>query len=193
MKELKAMRYKFQEGKEYSTKELMNRIEEFIGERPRKVAYTDGGGNAFSPYKESGAAYVIVEDGKIIKSASKGSLHSTNNRMEMLAIVSAMLSVEDGERLVIITDSQFSINVLMNQWNYANDLQDIFFDSIGEREIIFCHVNSHKGLYYNEYVDKMATREMDKLRKQYNIPNYTYQNSPLYAEKRAMAAASKIS
>lgn len=56
-------------------------------------AYTDGSCDNLSPYGEGGSAYIILKDGIIIKESKKGFVGTTNNRMEMLAIISAVKSV----------------------------------------------------------------------------------------------------
>lgn len=75
------------------------------------IAYTDGGCQNTSVYGEGGSAYLIIHNGEVIKTASKGFLNTTNNRMEMLAILSAVFSVPDGSDLVVFSDSQYAINV----------------------------------------------------------------------------------
>lgn len=75
-------------------------------------AYTDGSCDNLSPYGEGGSAYIILKDGIIIKESKKGFVGTTNNRMEMLAIISAVKSVPKGATLTVYTDSQYCINEL---------------------------------------------------------------------------------
>lgn len=70
-------------------------------------AYTDGSCDNLSPYGEGGSAYIILKDGIIIKESKKGFVGTTNNRMEMLAIISAVKSVPKGATLTGI--HRFSI------------------------------------------------------------------------------------
>lgn len=63
-------------------------------------AYTDGSCDNISPYGEGGSAYIILKDGVIIKESKKGFVGTTNNRMEMLAIISAVKSVPKGALLL---------------------------------------------------------------------------------------------
>ena len=72
-------------------------------------AYTDGSCDNLSPYGEGGSAYIILKDGIIIKESKKGFVGTTNNRMEMLAIISAVKSVPKGATLTVYTDSQYCI------------------------------------------------------------------------------------
>ena len=59
-------------------------------------AYTDGSCDNLSPYGEGGSAYIILKDGIIIKESKKGFVGTTNNRMEMLAIISAVNPFQKG-------------------------------------------------------------------------------------------------
>ena len=76
------------------------------------IAYTDGGCQNTSIYGEGGSAYLIIHNGEMIKTASKGFLRTTSNRMEMLAIISAVCSVPNGSDLLVYSDSQYAINTL---------------------------------------------------------------------------------
>lgn len=77
------------------------------------VAYTDGSCNNLSPYGEGGAAYIILDHNKnIIIQKSKGFIGTTNNRMEMLAIISVVNWIPDGASVEICTDSQYCIDML---------------------------------------------------------------------------------
>lgn len=69
-------------------------------------AYTDGSCDNLSPYGEGGSAYIILKDGIIIKESKKGFVGTTNNRMEMLAIISAVKSVPKGATLTDCTTFQ---------------------------------------------------------------------------------------
>lgn len=70
------------------------------------IAYTDGGCQNTSVYGEGGSAYLIIHRGEVVKTASKGFLYTTNNRMEMLAIISAVCSVPEGSDLTVYSDSK---------------------------------------------------------------------------------------
>lgn len=80
------------------------------------IAYTDGGCQNTSVYGEGGSAYLIIHKGEVVKTASKGFLYTTNNRMEMLAIISAVCSVPEGSDLTVYSDSKYAINVFSGIW-----------------------------------------------------------------------------
>ncbi len=64
--------------------------EEFPESDLHYVCYTDGSCDNISEEHAGGAAYIILKNGKIIKEKNHGQLHTTNNRMELLAIISAV-------------------------------------------------------------------------------------------------------
>ena len=132
------------------------------------IAWTDGSGNWFHPDKPGGSAYIIIgEDGNEYKRASKGFLHTTHNRMELLAIVSVVNSLPNGAEVVIHSDSQYSINVLSGKWGASENLDIVDrYRSICRAKGIKATlkwVRGHAGNRYNEECDKMARTEYAKM------------------------------
>lgn len=146
-------------------------------------AYTDGSCNNLSPYGEGGAAYIILQDGVEVKRASKGFMGVTNNRMEMLAIISAANSVPPGSTIEIYTDSQYCITVfapgyIVKAKTKNIDLIRLFNEIRQTRTILFHWVKGHNGDEYNEMVDKMADARTEEQRVKHGIPVYDRHNSP---------------
>lgn len=143
------------------------------GKNAHYEAYTDGSCNNLSPYGEGGAAYIILKDGFIIKEESKGFVRTTNNRMEMLAIISAVSSVPKGSSLTVYTDSQYCITSFTNSKKpKANiDLINLYHRCSAHLEsITFEWVKGHNGNEFNELVDSMAFSAYEDIIKKYNIP-----------------------
>ena len=84
-------------------------VEPFPDNGMNFVAYTDGSCVNHSKYKEGGSAYIVLKDGEIVKMKNHGRLQTTNNRMELLAIISAAKYCPSGAYLDIYTDSQYCI------------------------------------------------------------------------------------
>lgn len=152
-------------------------------------AYTDGSCNNMSPHGEGGAAYIILQYDNEIKRASKGLMNTTNNRMEMLAIISAVHSVPDGVSILIYTDSMYCIETFTKEQgshskNAKNaDLIESYYKYRGERRVAFKWIKGHNGNYYNELVDKLASAETESMRVKHNIPIYNKNNSPKVSSK----------
>lgn len=147
---------------------------------PDYIAYTDGSCNNMSPYGEGGSAYVILQNDKEICHRAKGFLNTTNNRMEMLAIISAVNFIPEGSSILVRTDSMISINAFENQSQKAanRDLIDLFIKVSKDRTMSFEWVKGHSGNQWNEICDAMANEKMIQIREENNIPLYDYKNSP---------------
>lgn len=153
---------------------------------PDYISFTDGSCNNLSPYGEGGAAYVILDSmGNIIKQNSKGFLGVTNNKMELLAIVSAVAATPPGSVLKIYTDSQYCIKVLTNKANAnnftrpnANIIRQYFNYAAQLKQVQFEWVKGHNGNEYNELCDALADSRTEEMRTLHNIPVYDRFNSP---------------
>ncbi len=153
---------------------------------PDYIAYTDGSCNNLSPYGEGGAAYIILDGQRnLINQNSKGFVGVTNNRMELMAILSAVAAVPAGATLVIYTDSQYCIQVLTNKANAnnftrpnANVIRQYFNYASRLKAVRFEWVKGHNGDEFNEMVDALAQSRTEEMRTIHNIPVYDYRNSP---------------
>lgn len=153
---------------------------------PDYIAYTDGSCNNLSPYGEGGAAYIILDGQRnLIKQNSKGFLGVSNNKMELMAILSAVAAVPAGSTLVVHTDSQYCIQVLTNKANAnnftrpnANVIRQYFNYASRLKAVRFEWVKGHDGNEFNEMVDALAQSRTEEMRTIHNIPVYDYRNSP---------------
>lgn len=147
---------------------------------PDYIAYTDGSCNNSSPYGEGGSAFIVLQGDRQVCHRAKGFLGSTNNRMEMLAIISAVNSIPVGSSILVRTDSRISINAFERQSSKAanRDLIDLFIKVAKGKEVFFEWVKGHNGNEWNEFCDEMANNMMVEIRIKNNIPFYDYRNSP---------------
>lgn len=134
------------------------------------IAYSDGSCDNLNPKRPGGSAYIIFDStGKEIKRASKGFLNTTNNRMEILAIMSIVNSLPPNSSVTIHSDSQYSINVLSRIWQASDNLDQItkYWDLCRDKNINvqFVWVRGHDGNEYNELCDKMARGEYHNMLK----------------------------
>lgn len=147
---------------------------------PDYVAYTDGSCNNFSPYGEGGAAFIILQGDRQVCHRAKGFLGTTNNRMEMLAIISAVNSIPEGSSILVRTDSKIAINAFENQPVKAanHDLIDLYAKVSDGKRVFFEWVKGHSGNEWNEFCDEIANNMMQEIRIKNSIPLYDYRNSP---------------
>lgn len=150
------------------------------------IAYTDGGCQNLSTYGEGASAYIILKNDKIIKNASKGFLNTTNNRMEMLAILSAVCSLPDESSVTIYSDSDYAIKVLSGQWKAKtnHELINKYRERSKHLQIKFQWVKGHNGNHYNEVVDNLCTEAMNVIIRENNLPANRFtkrkNNAPLF-------------
>jgi ribonuclease HI len=111
--------------------------------------------------------------GSTIKEAKKGFVGTTNNRMEMLAIISAVKSTPKNADLVVYTDSQYCITSFTNVKKPKKnlDLINLYHHCAAHlKSIEFRWVKGHNGDEYNELVDSMAYSAYLEMIEKYNLP-----------------------
>jgi ribonuclease HI len=140
------------------------------------VAYTDGSASK----SRSGYGFVVlVDDEKIYEGAGTGATGTTNQQMELAAVIEALdwinnnCDIGDGSTITIYSDSAYIINCYTDKW-YVNWMSNGWKNSKGEdvanilswRYLIkyfqkpnydFQKVKGHSGHIYNELADKLAT------------------------------------
>lgn len=133
------------------------------------VIYTDG---AYSPIRDSGGiGIVILKNGKKIFAYSNKYEHTSNNQMEIGAIVVALRLIKDSfDSITIYSDSQYCIGCITSDWQRKKNIRlwDEF-DKQYERvkklcsNIKFIHVKGHQTgtdehTKWNNYVDELARK-----------------------------------
>lgn len=124
--------------------------------------YTDG---AFSPLRNTGGISVVfLLDGVKVHTFSKKIDNTTNNKCELLAIITALNAVSRPIKSVIIyTDSQYVIGCATKGWKRkANINLWQAYDKIYQKASSFCSdirfewVKGHDRNEYNNLADKLA-------------------------------------
>lgn len=129
--------------------------------------FTDG---AYSPIREQGGlACVILRNTDIVFKYSKGVPNTTNNKMELGAIIVGLKAIKGNiDHLVIITDSMYCIGCATKGWKRKKNVKLWnIFDEEYKRVSNLCpkiewkHVKGHqasKDLFtsINNMCDKMA-------------------------------------
>ena len=133
--------------------------------------YTDGAGSG-NPGRGGWAAIII--DGEKVEKISGASENTTNNRMELIAVISALKYVQN-ENIELFTDSKYTkdgiekwiYNWKKNGWKTANkqsvkniDLwQDL--DQLNQKKNVHWNwVKGHSNNEYNNMADKLARSEI---------------------------------
>jgi len=129
-----------------------------------KTIYTDGS-CLKNPDGPGGWCAIIMDDiFELIISGSEKS--TTNNRMELKAVIEALKYIEEGDECIVYSDSQLTINCASGKWNKkANlDLWKEYEETCCGKKIKFEWVKAHNGDYYNEKVDKIAYQEAKQIK-----------------------------
>ena len=122
------------------------------------VIHTDGAckGNP----GPGGWGAVIEQNGGQVK-LSGSEPRTTNNRMEMTAVIKGLEAVDASANVLISSDSTYVINTMTKGWKRkANqDLWDQLDRLVGSRNVSWRWVRGHNGDRGNELADALATKE----------------------------------
>ena len=133
------------------------------------VAYTDG---AYSSARDQGGiGLVILKDKQVIQEYSKMYKHTTNNQMELGAIIIVLRAIKGNiESLTIYTDSMYCVGCATLGWKRKkNKPMWAEFDRQIERVKALCpnikikHVKGRDGDKYNELCDKLAVKASQQI------------------------------
>jgi ribonuclease HI len=133
--------------------------------------FTDG---SCRKNKNGGIGIVWIKNGEKVFEYSKGFKDVTNNRMELLAIGYALLSIKKPiDSLEIVSDSEYALGCIFNlSWNPKKNVeliarikkQLIKTQSLVKNPITYRHIDGHqKGdgddIKWNNRVDYLAQNE----------------------------------
>lgn len=119
--------------------------------------YTDG---AYSSSRnQGGLGIVFIKDNKVITKFSKTYKNTTNNRMELMAVIIALQSIKDENEITIYSDSMYVIGTATQGWKRKKNLDlwekyDTVIDSF--KTVTFKHVKGHSTNMFNNLCDEMA-------------------------------------
>ena len=107
-----------------------------------------------------GWAAIVLRDGSK-RSLQGGEDRTTNNRMEMLAVVKGLEAVPNSADVTVFSDSQYVINTMTRGWkrNKNNDLWARLDEEVAKRRVEWQWVRGHAGDPLNEEADSLAHKE----------------------------------
>ena len=128
------------------------------------IIFTDGS-CLKNPKGPGGWAFTLIENGRQW-TLSGGESSTTNNRMELMAVIEA-LDFAQGNEYIIHTDSELTMKCATGVYKRkANkDLWDEYDRVLRSRKINWVWVKAHNGNLLNEYVDRLARKEAEMLKK----------------------------
>jgi len=133
--------------------------------------YTDG---ACSHNPGMGGWAAVCKCGDFIRKVSGGEKETTNNRMELAAVIGGLKALKSPHEVIVYTDSKYMIDVLCGHTPSWINIpgrknQDLLLEIIktkreGGHKVKFVKIPAHSGNAMNELADKLAKAEIVKLR-----------------------------
>lgn len=136
--------------------------------------YTDGACRG-NPGRGGWGAILVY--GSIEKELSGGEPNTTNNRMELSAVIAALSALKEPCEVTLTTDSQYVANAIekgwlqgwqKNNWRKSDkgqvlnvDLWQELLPLLDKHKVSFVWVKGHNGHPYNERCDVLATTVAD--------------------------------
>lgn len=129
------------------------------------IIYTDG---AAKGNPGPGGFGAVLMAGKFYKEISQGFSHTTNNRMELLAVICALeLLKNDNMSVTIYSDSKYVVDAVEKNWIYGwvkrgwknvknPDLWKRYMAVAAKHKVKFIWVKGHAGNLHNERCDVLA-------------------------------------
>lgn len=127
--------------------------------------YADGACRNNQSENNVGAYGVVLLYKGHKKELSKAFKNTTNNKMELMAVIEALKALKRYDLPVdIYTDSQYVVNTMTMGWR-RNANQELWeeLDNLVDKcaSVIFIKVKGHSGDKYNELADKLCNSAMD--------------------------------
>ena len=127
--------------------------------------YTDGSAKG-NPGK--GGLGIVLISGKQYKEISQGFRHTTNNRMELLAVIVGLETLNNiNSQVEVFSDSKYVVDAVEKKWVFSwekknfkgkknSDLWKRFLIIYRKHKVSFNWVKGHAGQVENEKCDALA-------------------------------------
>lgn len=152
---------------------------------PTLHIYTDGACSGNPGF--GGWACVLLYHG-YKKELSGGAKSTTNNRMELTAVIQALRCLKKAVPTIVYSDSSYVVNAFKQGWvlswqanNWLNstkkkvsnkDLWQELVALVDEYQVNFVKVKGHSDNFYNNRCDELAVGEWKKLKAESRQLNY---------------------
>jgi len=139
--------------------------------------YTDG---ACSGNPGAGGWGVVLLYRGTVKEMSGYEPHTTNNRMEMMAVIKALEAINEPCNITLYSDSAYTINAFLDNWveswiknNWRTstkkevknrDLWERLTFLAEKHNMTWVKVKGHSDNFYNNRCDELATGEIKNAR-----------------------------
>jgi len=137
--------------------------------------FTDG---ACSGNPGPGGFGVVLRFGSVEKELSGGASETTNNRMELLGVITGLSALKEPCNVILTTDSKYVVDSVTKGWVYGwkkkgwikadkkpalnVDLWERLLPLLETHKVTFNWVKGHAGHPENERCDRLAVEQRDK-------------------------------
>lgn len=142
----------------------------------RVTIYTDG---ACSGNPGIGGWAAILTYNGVKKTLCGGEQNTTNNRMELLAVIEALRAVKEGWECDVFSDSRYVVDAFNQHWleswqkkNWRTasgsevknvDLWKALLFEVNRHQVEFVKVKGHADVELNEQCDQLAKAEIQRI------------------------------
>jgi len=148
----------------------------FDAAKPREVIVHTDGACKGNPGPGGWGAVLSYADAE--KELFGGEAQTTNNRMELRAVIEALNALTRGCRVKVVTDSQYvhkGVALWMDSWKRKNwktaagkpvanrDLWEALDEALRQHEVRWEWVRGHQGHPGNERADGLANRGVESI------------------------------
>ena len=139
------------------------------------TVFTDG---ACSGNPGPGGWGAILRFGAYEKELSGGEASTTNNRMELSAVIAGLSALKEPCRVTVVTDSKYVYDGMAKGWAEGwrrrgwrradgspalnSDPWERLLDLAAKHDVSFCWVKGHSGHPENERCDRLAVAQYEK-------------------------------
>jgi ribonuclease HI len=137
--------------------------------QPRITIYTDGACSG-NPGPGGYAAILVARDsrGNVVKERQivGGAKDTTNNRMEITAVVEGLKALTRPTEVTVVTDSKYVMNTVTEGWRRKknHDLWQQLDTLTAQHQVTWEYVKGHAGHEYNERCDRLAVAQIESYR-----------------------------
>ena len=145
-------------------------VREKYAEGPQDGLFTDG--SCIPNPGPGGWGVVWVRAGEVVEQQHGSELDTTNNRMELMALIAALRLVAEDAEEKVYTDSQLCVNTI-NQWAAGWErngwkrksgpiknldlVKEVYALKQSRPSVTIAWIAAHSGNLWNEYADSLAT------------------------------------